>query len=192
MLIGIDEVGRGPLAGPVIACAVLWPETGDVAGLTDSKRLSAKRRESLIDAIQSTAIAIGFGRAEPWEIDQLNILQATLLAMTRAAEQILTDAPTQTRIVVDGNRVPDALRARASAVIGGDGLIPAISAASVLAKVARDHEMRAWSKTYPGYGFERHAGYPTREHLNALSCLGVTPIHRRSFAPVAHCLQENA
>lgn len=192
MLIGIDEVGRGPLAGPVIACAVLWPETATVVGLTDSKRLSAKRREGMIEAITASAIAVGFGRAEPWEIDELNILQATLLAMTRAATDVLMQAPTQTQVLVDGNRVPDALRGRARAVIGGDGLVPAISAASVLAKVARDHEMCRWAKTYPGYGFERHAGYPTRAHLNALSCLGVTPIHRRSFAPVARCLQENA
>lgn len=190
MRIGIDEVGRGPLAGPVITCAVLWPCNATLVGLTDSKRLSAKRREALIPAIESTAVAIGYGRADPDEIDQLNILQATLLAMVRAVDAIAAVTPVGTPIYIDGNQIPGPLRGRAIAVVGGDGSEPCISAASVLAKVRRDREMRDWASCYPGYGFERHAGYPTPQHLDALSCLGITPIHRRSFAPVAQRLQD--
>lgn len=190
MHIGIDEVGRGPLAGPVIACAVLWPDGANVEGLTDSKRLSVRRRQALIERIHEVALGIGIGRAEPTEIDQINILQATLAAMTRALEAISFDVPSDCPVLIDGNQVPIGLRARARAIVGGDGLIPAISAASVVAKVTRDREMMEWGVVYPGYGFEQHAGYPTRAHLNALSSLGVTPIHRRSFAPVARCLQD--
>lgn len=190
MHIGIDEVGRGPLAGPVIACAVLWPDGANVEGLTDSKRLSVRRRQALIERIHEVALGIGIGRAEPTEIDQINILQATLAAMTRALEAISFDVPSDCPVLIDGNQVPIGLRARARAIVGGDGLIPAISAASVVAKVTRDREMMEWGVVYPGYGFDQHAGYPTRAHLDALSSLGVTPIHRRSFAPVARCLQD--
>ncbi|NBS11719.1 MAG: ribonuclease HII [Gammaproteobacteria bacterium] len=192
MYIGIDEVGRGPLAGPVIACAVLWPDDGDLPGLTDSKRLSARRRQALIAQIKETALGIGIGRAEPTEIDQLNILRATFLAMTRAVDAIAVAIPNTCPILIDGNQVPSGLGPEARAIVGGDGLIPGISAASVVAKVTRDDEMAYWGTVYPGYGFEQHVGYPTRAHLDALSSLGATPIHRRSFAPVARCLQEQS
>ena len=185
-VVGVDEVGRGPLAGPVITCAVLWPGDHSLDALNDSKKLSAKKRELLLPCIERMAIRISFGRAEVEEIDYLNILHATMLAMERAVSGLNEfDAP----ILIDGNRVPDVLKGRAKAIIGGDGLIPAISAASILAKVARDKEMSVLAKIYPGYGFEKHAGYPTIAHLEALGALGVSPIHRRSFAPVKRLLE---
>ena len=186
-VIGVDEVGRGPLAGPVVTCAVLWPEQYDIEGLVDSKKLSAKRRLALEPLILNQASAVSFGRAEVEEIDQLNILQATLLAMQRAVDGLgVQDAP----ILIDGNRVPVGLQGRATAVVGGDGSIPAISAASILAKVARDREMMALADQYPGYGLELHAGYPTKAHLAALDLLGVSAIHRRSFGPVRKRLEQ--
>jgi ribonuclease HII len=162
-VIGVDEVGRGPLAGPVVTCAVLWPEHHGIEALADSKKLSAKRRIALEPMILDQARAVSFGRAEVDDIDRLNILQATLLAMQRA---------------VDGLG------------IGGDGSVPAISAASILAKVARDREMTTLAEQFPGYGFEVHAGYPTKAHLAALDQLGVSPIHRRSFGPVRKRLEQ--
>lgn len=186
-IIGVDEVGRGPLAGPVVTCAVRWPSACVLPGLTDSKQMSARRREALVPAIESAAIEIAYGRAEVDEIDALNILQATLLAMTRAVAALgAIDCP----ILIDGNRIPIDLVGRAEAVIGGDAVVPAISAASVLAKVARDREMVVLDGQYPGYGFAQHAGYPTRTHLEALTRLGASPIHRRSFAPVARLLES--
>lgn len=185
-VIGVDEVGRGPLAGPVVTCAVLWPIDLQWSMLADSKTLSAKKRQSLIVGIRERAERISYGRAEADEIDQLNILQATMVAMERAVAGLgVTDA----EILIDGNRVPEGLHGRARALVGGDGRVAAISAASILAKVARDEEMAAWAETYPGYGFEQHAGYPTKSHLDALDRLGVTPIHRRSFAPVKNRLE---
>lgn len=188
LTIGVDEVGRGPLAGPVVTCAILWPDDHGIVALDDSKKLSAKKRETLVPLIRDKAVKISFGRAEVDEIDRLNILHATMLAMERAVEGLgAVDAP----IRIDGNRVPDGLKGRALAVVGGDGLIAAISAASILAKVARDEEMVALAEMYPGYGFEGHAGYPTKAHIQALETLGVSPIHRRSFGPVKRIL-ENA
>jgi ribonuclease HII len=180
-VIGVDEVGRGPLAGPVVTCAVLWPSDLHWSLLADSKTLSAKKRSALLAGIRERAGGISYGRAEVDEIDQLNILHATMLAMERAVAGL---GETDAEVLIDGNRVPSGLIGRGRAIVGGDGLIAAISAASILAKVARDEEMAAWADTYPGYGFEQHAGYPTRAHLDALDRLGVTPIHRRSFAPV--------
>lgn len=185
-VIGVDEVGRGPLAGPVVTCAVLWPEHHGIEALADSKKLSAKRRLALEPMILDQARAVSFGRAEVDDIDRLNILQATLLAMQRAVDGLgMQDAP----IFIDGNRVPTGLQGRATAVIGGDGSVPAISAASILAKVARDREMTTLAEQFPGYGFEVHAGYPTKAHLAALDQLGVSPIHRRSFGPVRRRLE---
>lgn len=181
ILAGVDEVGRGPLAGPVIAAAVILDDTQPaIIGLADSKTLTAKRRELLAEQIRERALAYALGRAEVAEIDQLNILQASLLAMQRAVAQ-LTIAPD--RVVVDGNHCPR-LACPVEAIIRGDQLIPAISAASILAKVARDAEMCDWDKVYPGYGLATHKGYPTKAHKAALQRLGVTPLHRRSFAPV--------
>lgn len=187
VLVGVDEVGRGPLAGPVVTCAVLWPGDHGIVELDDSKKLSPKKREALIPLIRDKALEISFGRAEVEEIDTLNILHATMLAMERAVEGLGEfDAP----IRIDGNRVPDGLKGRAQAVVGGDGLIAAISAASILAKVARDEEMATLAEIYPGYGLEGHAGYPTKAHIEALELLGVSPIHRRSFGPVKRILEK--
>lgn len=187
-MIGVDEVGRGPLAGPVVTCAVMWPDDHEIIALDDSKKLSAKKRGALVPLIREKAVKISFGRAEVEEIDALNVLNATMLAMERAVAGLgAVDAP----IRIDGNRVPDSLKGRALAVVGGDDLIAAISAASILAKEARDEEMVALAEIYPGYGFDGHAGYPTKEHIEALETLGVSPIHRRSFGPVKRIL-ENA
>lgn len=186
-VIGVDEVGRGPLAGPVVTCAVRWPSNHRLDALADSKKLSAKRRLQLEPMIVDEAEAVSYGRAEVWEIDALNILEATMLAMQRAVDGLVVrDAP----ILIDGNRVPPGLKDQASAVVGGDGSVAAISAASILAKVARDQEMARMADEFPGYGFEVHAGYPTKAHLAALDQLGVSPIHRRSFAPVRKRLKQ--
>jgi ribonuclease HII len=183
---GVDEVGRGPLAGPVVVAAVILDVNRPVAGLADSKRLTGRRREALDAEIRECAVAWAFGRAEPEEIDRINILQATLRAMERAVSA-LGVKPGQ--VLVDGNRLPR-LSLPARAVVGGDGTVPCISAASILAKVARDAEMCRMAERYPGYGFERHKGYPTVAHLQAMERLGVTEIHRRSFAPVRKILEK--
>jgi ribonuclease HII len=180
---GVDEVGRGPLAGPVIAAAVILDATHPISGLADSKTLTARRRESLATIIRQHALAYAFGRAEVEEIDTINILQASLLAMQRAVARLPIKPQ---RVLVDGKQCPT-LECEVKAIVKGDKLIPAISAASILAKVARDQEMRVWDEIYPGYGFAKHKGYPTKQHKQALSLLGVTPIHRRSFAPVRAC-----
>jgi len=177
---GVDEVGRGPLAGPVIAAAVILDPNQPIEGLADSKILSAERRAELDILIRARAYAHAIGRAEVEEIDALNILQATMLAMQRAVAGLRV-APDLAYI--DGNRCP-VLPCRAEAIIKGDATVPAISAASIIAKVARDLEMVEWDARYPGYGLAQHKGYPTPTHLRALDALGVTPIHRRSFAPV--------
>ncbi|ABI57194.1 ribonuclease HII [Alkalilimnicola ehrlichii MLHE-1] len=184
LLAGVDEVGRGPLAGAVVAAAVILDPDRPIAGLRDSKRLSAARRSELDRRIRAQALAVSLGRAEVAEIDRLNILQASMLAMQRAVAG-LDPAPVQA--LVDGNRAP-ALPCPAQAIVKGDDRVPAIAAASILAKQARDAEMRALAEQYPGYGFERHMGYPTTEHLQALRTLGACPAHRRSFAPVRRCL----
>jgi ribonuclease HII len=175
---GADEAGRGPLAGPVVAAAVILPADFDIRGLDDSKKLDRETRESLADRIMATAI-YAIEEADHHEIDRLNILHASMAAMTRA---ILRIAPT--KVYVDGNRLPVGLKCEAEAVIKGDGKIACIAAASILAKVTRDRLMVKFGATYPGYGFERHFGYPTPEHLESLRALGPCAIHRRSFAPV--------
>jgi ribonuclease HII len=177
---GVDEVGRGPLAGPVVAAAVILDPARPIDGLADSKKLSERCRETLFGEICGSALAWSLGRAEVAEIDEINILQASLLAMQRAVAA-LPVAPQCA--LVDGNRLPQ-LPCAARAIIGGDASEPCISAASIIAKVARDREMVALDAEYPGYGLARHKGYPTKVHLEALQVLGVSAIHRRSFAPV--------
>ena len=180
-IVGIDEVGRGPLAGPVVAAAVVLDPARRIDGLRDSKKLSASRREELAALLRERSAAWAIGRAEVAEIDRINILRASLVAMRRAVDALPSSVPLA---YVDGNIVP-ALRCAAVAIVGGDAKVPAISAASILAKVARDAEMASAAKEYPDYGFERHKGYATRAHLAALQRFGPTPLHRRSFAPVA-------
>ena len=180
LVCGVDEVGRGPLAGPVVAAAVILDPARPIEGLADSKKLSEKRREALFEQICGSALAWSLGRAEVAEIDAINILQASLLAMQRAVAG-LTVAPQHA--LVDGNRLPG-LACSARAIVGGDATEPCISAASIVAKVTRDREMVSLDAQYPGYGLARHKGYPTKAHLEALSELGVSAIHRRSFAPV--------
>ena len=180
LVCGVDEVGRGPLAGPVVAAAVILDPGRPIAGLNDSKKLSERRREALFDEITSLALCWALGRAEVEEIDEINILQASLLAMQRAVSA-LDITPRQA--LVDGNRLPR-LDCPARAIVGGDASEPCISAASIIAKVSRDHEMLVLDRSYPGYGLAQHKGYPTKAHMAALQTLGVTSIHRRSFAPV--------
>ncbi len=184
LLAGVDEVGRGPLAGPVVAAAVILDPARPIMGLADSKALSEKHRQALDIEIREKALAWALGRAEVDEIDALNILQASLLAMQRAVAAL---SLVPHRALVDGNRCP-LLACPAEAVIKGDQTVPVISAASIIAKVARDAEMVALDAVYPGYGFAVHKGYPTKAHLEALDRLGVLPIHRRSFAPVRNLL----
>lgn len=182
---GVDEVGRGPLAGPVVAAAVVLDRTRPIEGIADSKVLSRKRREALAEEIRGSARAWALGRAEVEEIDRLNILRATLLAMHRA---VVALAVRPDVAYVDGNLAP-ALPCATVTVVGGDARLEAIGAASILAKVERDAEMRALADEYGNYGFERHKGYATAAHLDALDRWGPTPIHRRSFAPVRSCLR---
>lgn len=178
---GVDEAGRGPLAGPVIAGAVVLDPARPIAGLKDSKALPAAEREALAAAIRERALAWALGRADVGEIDERNILRASLAAMRRAVEAL----GVALRVAyVDGNIAP-VLPCAAVAVVGGDAKVPAISAASIVAKVARDAEMIAVAQEYPHYGFECHKGYATARHLAALRRFGPTPLHRRSFAPVA-------
>ena len=185
-LAGVDEVGRGPLAGPVVAAAVILDPDRPVEGLKDSKKLSERRREELAWQIRERALAWSLGRAEVHEIDRINILQASLLAMQRAVAA-LSLAPGL--VLVDGNRCPRC-DYPSQAVVRGDALVPAISAASIIAKVSRDREMVELDSRYPGYGLAKHKGYPSKAHLEALQTLGVTPIHRRSYAPVRRLLVE--
>ena len=186
IIAGVDEVGRGPLAGPVVTAAVILDDENPVNGLMDSKQLTEQRREELAQEIRDKAIAWSIGRAEVEEIDDINILQATLLAMQRA----VTALPVKPEFVlVDGNRCPS-FPCPSKAIIKGDSLVPVISAASIIAKVARDQEMSQLALEYPGYGLESHKGYPTKAHIKALSELGVTPIHRRSYSPVRKLLEE--
>src|SRR3990170_2280246 len=184
LIAGVDEVGRGPLAGPVVAAAVILDETRPIEGLADSKTLSAYRREELSVLIRERALCWALGRAEVEEIDRLNILQASLLAMQRAV-MALTLQPQL--VLVDGNQAPS-LAYPVTTVIRGDATVPSISAASILAKVARDAEMCEMDRRYPGYGFSVHKGYPTRAHIHALRKQGASPIHRRSFGPVRRAL----
>ena len=185
LIAGVDEAGRGPLAGPVIAAAVILDEAERITGLADSKTLSEPRREQLAQVIRDKALDCSIGRADHLEIDRLNILNASLLAMQRAICGLSIEPA---RVLVDGNRCPD-IDYPVIAIIKGDRTEACISAASILAKVSRDREMREMDRKYPGYGFARHKGYPTREHVLALSENGPCPIHRRSFAPVQRCLE---
>lgn len=180
LIAGADEVGRGPLAGPVVAAAVILPPTWDLPGLGDSKAISEKRRESLFEAIKEQAVAWSLGRADVAEIDEFNILQASLLAMKRAINGL---SPAAEQAEVDGNKTPE-LNIPVRAIVGGDAHIPHISAASILAKVARDREMIEWDAVHPEYGFAKHKGYPTKVHMQAIEQHGVLPLHRRSFGPV--------
>ncbi|MGH8765776.1 MAG: ribonuclease HII [Burkholderiales bacterium] len=181
---GVDEAGRGPLAGPVYAAAVILDPDNPIEGLKDSKLLSASRRELLGELVHRRAIAFAIAHATVEEIDRINILQATMLAMQRAV-QALRIEPDEAWI--DGNRCPK-LACRARAIVQGDRLHPAISAASILAKTARDAEMMRLHRRYPQYGLDRHKGYPTEEHLALLKRFGPSEIHRRSFAPVRRAL----
>ena len=185
---GVDEAGRGPLAGPVVAAAVILEPSRPVAGLADSKVLSPARREVLATTIRTRSLAWSLGWADAAEIDTLNILQATMLAMRRALAAL--SVPPQ-HVIIDGNRCPDlsglAFDCTAEAVVKGDSLVASVSAASILAKVARDEHMRVLDGRYPGYGLADHKGYPTSAHIAALRRLGPSPVHRRSFAPVQSC-----
>lgn len=180
VICGVDEAGRGPLAGPVFAAAVILNDPPRIQGLADSKKLTAKRRDALFGEIKLHAVAWAVASASVEEIDEINILQASLLAMRRA---VLALAPQPATILVDGLHVPKVLMP-ARAIVQGDATVPAISAASILAKVARDALMLELHAAYPEYGFDRHKGYGTALHMAALQRLGATPAHRRSFAPV--------
>ena len=184
LVAGVDEAGRGPLAGPVVAAAVILDDLKPIPGLADSKTLSARQRERLSEAIHARALCFSVAHASVEEIDQLNILQATLLAMRRAVMGLRLKPH---KVLVDGNRLPT-LDIVAEAVVQGDRKIPAISAASILAKVARDHWCLEMDAQYPAYGFAAHKGYGTAQHLAALQRHGATPLHRRSFSPVAQVL----
>lgn len=185
LVAGVDEVGRGPLCGPVIAAAVILDPARPIAGLNDSKKLTARQREALFDIICNQALAWSLGRAEVAEIDQLNILHATMLAMQRAVAGLSVQPELA---YIDGNRCPT-LPCRAEAVVKGDSRVPEIAAASIIAKVTRDREMVVMDQQWPGYGIAGHKGYPTAEHMAALKKLGPAPIHRRSFKPVRVLLE---
>ena len=186
LVAGVDEVGRGPLCGAVVTAAVILDPARPILGLKDSKKLTAARREQLFDEICAKSVAWCIARAEVDEIDQLNILHATMLAMQRAVAGLNV---TPRLALIDGNRCPQ-LDVPSSAVVKGDGKVPAIAAASILAKVSRDREMQALDRQYPGYGIAGHKGYPTAAHLEALQRLGPTPILRRSFGPVRKLLEQ--
>ncbi len=185
LVAGVDEAGRGPLAGSVFAACVILDQKNTIAGLDDSKKLSEKRRNELEVSIKQSAVCWNVAQASALEIDDLNILQATMLAMSRAVKGMST-APQFVR--VDGNRLPP-LDCAAEAIVSGDALHEEISAASILAKQARDRDMVSLALQFPEYGFEKHKGYPTRAHILALQQFGVTPCHRRSFGPVKKCIQ---
>ncbi len=183
---GVDEVGRGPLVGAVVTAAVILDPNQPIEGLADSKKLSEKRRLALAEEIKAKALCWSLGRAEPDEIDQLNILHATMLAMQRAVAGLRIQPDF---VLVDGNRIPT-LPMPAQAIVKGDSFVAEISAASILAKVARDQEMDELDKQFPEYGFAQHKGYPTKLHFEKLESLGATPYHRKSFAPVAQRLTK--
>lgn len=184
LVCGVDEAGRGPLAGPVVAAAVILDPARPIAGLNDSKKLSAKKRVALAGLIRERALAWSVAEASVEEIDQLNILHASMLAMQRAVAALQV---TPERALIDGNRCPP-LAMPAEAVVQGDAKVAAIAAASILAKTVRDEGMLVLHAQYPHYGFDRHMGYPTAAHCAALAAHGVSPVHRRSFAPVARQL----
>lgn len=186
LIAGVDEVGRGPLVGDVVTAAVILDPRHPIEGLTDSKALSEKKRQHFYALIKEKALCWAIGRASPAEIDKLNILHATMLAMERAVEGLFIQPE---HVLVDGNRCPK-WRYSSEAIVKGDGSVAAISAASILAKVTRDAEMAELARCYPQYGFERHKGYPTAAHLQRLAELGPVPEHRLSFKPVQRALQQ--
>jgi len=191
LLAGVDEAGRGPLAGPVVAAAVILDDQNPIKGLADSKKLTARQRERLYDEIRAKALCCSVAEASVEEIDQINILQATMLAMRRAVEGLRLKP---NKVLVDGNRLP-VLDILAEAIVQGDSKVQAISAASILAKVHRDRWCETIDRDFPQYGFASHKGYGTAEHMQALKTFGATPWHRQSFAPVAAVLsasQRNA
>lgn len=185
LMAGVDEAGRGPLAGPVVAAAVMLNDADPVLGLADSKVLTEKKRERLFDEIRAKALCFCIAEASVEEIDRLNVLQATMLAMRRAVEGLRLKPA---MVLVDGNRLP-ILKIAAEAIVKGDAKVAAISAASILAKVTRDRQCLKMAEAYPEHGFAKHKGYPTAEHLAALQAHGVTPWHRRSFGPVRSLLE---
>ncbi|MDE2452509.1 MAG: ribonuclease HII [Burkholderiales bacterium] len=187
LVAGVDEAGRGPLAGPVVAAAVILNDLAPIAGLADSKVLSPRRREQLFDEIRAKALCVSIGQASVEEIDRLNILHATMLAMRRAVVGLRL---LPKLVLVDGNRLPD-LQVAAQAVVRGDSRVNAISAASIIAKVQRDRLCAELHERWPAYGFDGHKGYPTAAHLEALRRHGACPEHRRSFAPVREVLERN-
>jgi len=184
---GVDEAGRGPLAGPVVVAAVILPASYDLEMLDDSKRLTALKREQLVPQIERQAVAFTVEFVEIEEIDRVNILQATMNGMQRAVENL---KPAPQRALIDGNRAPPLL-CEVKTIVGGDALVASISAASILAKVYRDRLMLSMHRLYPDYGFDQHKGYPTARHLERLKDLGPCPIHRRSFAPVRKAIELN-
>jgi ribonuclease HII len=188
LIAGVDEAGRGPLAGNVVAAAVILDDLNPIAGLNDSKKLTALRREKLFIEIQAKALCVSIGEASVEEIDRLNILQATMLAMQRAVNGLRLKP---VKVLVDGNRIPK-LEVLAEAIVGGDAKVKAISAASIIAKVTRDRQCDALHAQYPQYGFASHKGYGTAEHMAALKKHGATPEHRRSYSPVAQALAQSA
>ena len=186
LIAGVDEVGRGPLVGDVVTAAVILDPNKPIAGLADSKKLPEKKRLALFDEIVEKALCFHIARASVAEIDEINILHATMLAMKRAVEGLSIPAEF---VFIDGNRLPD-INLPAQAVVKGDSLVAEISAASILAKVTRDNEMKALDSEFPDYGFAGHKGYPTKAHLEALATHGITPHHRRSFKPVKTIIEQ--
>lgn len=186
LIAGVDEAGRGPLIGSVVAAAVILDPSLPIEGLNDSKKLTAKKREKLFEEIQQKALAWSIAEASHEEIDEINILQATMLAMQRAVAGLKVQADL---VRIDGNRCPD-LSLPCEAVIGGDALHQEISAASILAKVARDRQMQELDAEYPAYGFAKHNGYPTKAHLEAIEAHGVLAEHRRSYKPIRHIIDR--
>ncbi len=183
---GADEAGRGPLVGSVVAAAVILDPNNPIEGLNDSKKLTEKKREKLFIEIKEKALAWAIAESSAQEIDEINILQASLLAMRRAVEKLNIQPD---HLLVDGNKVPQGLSMSCDAVVGGDAIHPEISAASILAKVTRDHEMVELDQKYPQYGFAKHKGYPTKAHFEAIAEFGVIDEHRRSFGPVRKVLE---
>ncbi|MFT6387198.1 MAG: ribonuclease HII [Cellvibrionaceae bacterium] len=186
LMAGVDEVGRGPLAGDVVTAAVILDPAKPIKGLDDSKKLSEKKRDYFFEIIKENALSWSIARCSASEIDQLNILQASLLAMKKAVESLRVQPE---HVLVDGNKIP-VWHYQAEAVVKGDSRVAAIAAASILAKVTRDREMQEYEKQYPGYGFAKHKGYPTQQHRDAIKILGITPIHRRSYRPVRELIEQ--
>lgn len=185
IIAGVDEAGRGPLVGSVVAAAVILDPNNPIQGLNDSKKLTEKKREKLFVEIQEKALAWSIAEATHTEIDELNILQATFLAMNRAVNNLKTQP---SKVIVDGNQIPKGMNISCEAIVGGDASHAEISAASILAKVARDRQMKALDEKYPVFGFAKHKGYPTKAHFEAITEHGVIDEHRRSYAPVKKAL----